>query len=324
MTIHEIQFDVDTPSLNAAQLHKLVDAYLANRRKHTKPKTAKGYKFKIRPFITWWNEIGPNRAWILSADDLPEFERYLEEVLDWGWSSRNDAVKRVKQMFKWAHQIGHLAVDFSIFVPRPRGGAPPKLPLTLDDLEALLKGCWHMSNPVRNRAIIAVLAGTGLRREECASLQIENVTLFEDGAGYLRPSKTKNDTPRLVAFDAATGVFIRQWLDIRGKNAGPLFPSRNGGTNLSPDGLYKVVMDAAKLAGVNVETHDLRRMFATIWSKRLRGNAYGQLLQKQLGHANYSTTAIYALQGVDEVLDALRSDRVSPIALLTKGEKKTP
>ena len=77
-----------------------------------------------------------------------------------------------------------------------------------------------------------------------------------------------------------------------------------------------MVLDTADLAGVDVETHDLRRMFATVWTRKLRGEAYGQLLQTQLGHANYATTAIYALQQVDDVLEALRQQPVSSIALL--------
>lgn len=313
--IHEINFEVDTPRLNGADLDRLVDAFLANRRKYTTERTIKGYTFKVRPFLTWWNQVGPAQEWVLSADDFPAFDKYLL-TLGWGWSSRNDAVKRVRQMFKWAHQIGHLAVDFSIFVPRLKGGVPPKMPLRLQDLDALLTVCWKMGNPVRNRAIIAILAGTGLRREECASLQIEDVTILDSNAGYLRPTKTKNDSPRLVAFDAATGAFIQQWLEIRNEPSGPLFLSRKGG-QLSDEGVYKVVMDAAKLAGVHVEPHDLRRMFATVWSRQLRGDSYGQLLQKQLGHVNYATTAIYSLQGTEDVLAALQSRPVSPIAMLS-------
>jgi integrase len=315
--IHEIQLESSSPALNGTHLQTLIDAFLADRKKRNQIKTVRGYRFKLRPFCDWWQQVGPGCDWVLSADDLPAYEQYLQS-LGWGWTSRTDALKRLRQMFRWAHQTGRIAVDFSLFVPKTKGGKPVKLPMTLDELANLLKICWKMNHPLRNRAIIAVLAGTGLRREECASLQVENVTMFDDGAGYLSPPITKNDTPRLVAFDSATGEYIRQWLDVLGSTPGPLFPSRKGGSALSPDGLYKVVLDAAKLAGIVVGTHDFRRMFATVWSKHLRGEAYGQLLQKQLGHANYATTAIYALQQIDDVLEVMREVTVSPIALLQK------
>lgn len=276
--VHQIQFDVEAPSLNGEELGRLIEIYLAHQRKKSQATTVKGYRFKLRPFEDWWRTVGPTRAWVLCGDDLFEYEQYLRE-LGWGYSSRFDALKRLRQVFKWAHQRGYMAIDFSLFVPKTQGGPPVKQPFSLDNLNALLTACWRTSNPVRNRCIIAILAGTGLRREECAALRVEDVTMFEDGAGYLSPQVTKNDKPRLVAFDGPTGTYIRQWVEIIGCKPGPLFPSRKGGQALSPDGLYKVVLDTADLAGVDVETHDLRRMFATVWTRKLRGEAYGQLLQ---------------------------------------------
>lgn len=318
--IHDIKFDSTAPGLNAERISELMDAYLIDRRRRTQAKTVSGYRFKLRPFVTWWQALGQKRNWILSADDLPEYEVYLVG-LGWSYNSCNDSLRRLKQMFRWAHQRGHIPIDFSMYVPKARGSAPVRHPVELASLAALLDACWKMSNPVRNRAIIAVLAGTGVRREECASLRIESITIMADGAGYIDPTTTKNDKPRLVAFDAPTGEFIHRWLDVLGKTEGPLFPSRKGGNALSPDGVYKVVMDAALLAGVDTDTHDLRRMFATMWSKKLRGESYGQLLQKQLGHANYETTTVYSLQDITDVLDVLRKANVSPLAQLAT---KTP
>lgn len=313
--IHEIRFDVETPALQGKQLDLLVQAYLADRRKKSQSSTIKGYRFKLTPFLRWWHEVGPGQDWLLGADDLTEYEIWLSTI-GWNYNSRVDAIKRLRQLFRWAHATGRIPVDFSIYIPRVKGAAPVRLPLSLDDLAALLNACWRMSNPLRNRAIIATLAGTGLRREECASLRVEHTTIHPDGAGYLQPSVTKNDKPRIVAFDAATGSYIQQWLALLDYSTGPLFPSRKGGTALSPDGLYKVVLDAAKLAHVNVETHDLRRLFATTFAKTLPGEGYGRLLQMQLGHASYNTTSVYTLQQIDDVLSVLRSTPVSPIARL--------
>ena len=314
--IHEIKFDVEAPALNGKQLDRLVNAYLTDRRKKSQPSTVKGYRFKLTPFLRWWHEVGPGRNWLLSADDLIEYEIWLSTI-GWNYNSRVDAIKRLRGLFRWSQATGRIPLDFSIYIPKVRGGAPVRLPLSLDDLRSLLSACWKMSNPIRNRAIIAILAGTGLRREECASLLVENVTIHVDGAGFLQPSITKNDKPRIVAFDSATGSYIQQWIDLLDYTTGPLLPSRKGGTALSPDGLYKVVLDAAKLAGVDVETHDLRRLFATTFAKALPGQGYGKLLQVQLGHQNYATTSIYTLQQIDDVLAVLKAAPISPIAKLS-------
>lgn len=313
--IHEIRFDVDSPSLRAEQLDKLVGAYLADCRRRVQPVTVKGYRFKLRAFVDWWLTVGPATDWILSANDLAEYEQWLLD-LGWGYGSRHDAVKRLRQMFRWAQRAGYVPVDFGVFVPKVRGSTPARLPLSLDALAAMLQACWRMAYPIRNRAIIAVLAGTALRREEAASIMIDDVVVHADGAGYIQPSVTKNDKARIVAFDAATGSYLSQWLDLLDMDSGPLFPSRKGGKAISPGGLYKAVTDAARLAGVSVETHDLRRLFATTWARALKGESYNRLLQVQMGHAEYATTVIYTLQQVDEVLDVLRSAPVSPIARL--------
>lgn len=319
--IHEIKFDEDLPSLNGQQLQRLVAFYLEAQRKRNKPRTVKGYRFKLQAFIDWWREIGPERRWILSADDLLEYPRYLDR-LGWAWNTRHDALRRLRQMFHWAHRGGYITVDFAVFVPKLKGSAPVKSPVALETLRLLLKAAWQTENPVRNRAIIATLAGTGLRRAECASLQVEDIVWADNDTGYLRPPVTKNDKPRVVAFDAETGAYLRQWLEVLGAEEGPLWPSRKGKGSLSVDGIYKVVMDAARLAGVDVETHDLRRMFATTWAKKLRGEGYGKLLQVQLGHASYSTTAIYTLQDAADVMDVMTASAISPMAQLGKNKSK--
>lgn len=321
--IHEIEFNDDLPCLNGARLQKLVAAFLEDQRKRNQRTTVKGYRFKLQPFVDWWGELGPKREWVLSSDDLLEYPRYLER-LKWGWNSRHDAIRRLRQMFKWAHRRGHVPLDFSVFVPRMKGSAPVQNPVPLETLAKLLAAAWKTSNPVRNRAIIAVLAGTGLRREECASLRVEDVTLQDNGAGYLQPPITKNDKPRVVAFDSATGDYLRQWLEIHPRDVGLLWPSRKGKGRepLSVDGIYKVVTDCARIAGIDVETHDLRRLFATAWSKKLRGEGYGKLLQVQLGHSNYSTTAIYNLPAADDVMAVMMANPVSPVAQMAKGKGK--
>jgi len=316
--IHKISFDADHPRLDGEHLARLIEMYLAEHGRRTQAKTVSGYRFKLSPFNEWWTDYGSAHAWILSDAALFDFEDYLHST-GWGWNSRNDTMRRLRQVFRWAHRRGHLSIDFSMYVPAARGNAPAHKPVELKALAAMLAVCRKTEFPERNRAILAVLAGTGLRREECASLMMDGVTMLANDCGYLEPTVCKNDAPRFVAFDHYTGAYLRTWLSRRGDAPGGLFLSRKFGEPLSPSGIYKVVLDCAELAGVSDQVsgpHDLRRMFATRWSKRLRGEGYGQLLQKQLGHSNWETTAIYSLQDIDDVLDVMTTAKVSPIAQL--------
>ncbi len=323
MTVHEIEFSDDTPKLNGKHLDRLLEAYITSTQRNNQPVTIKGYRCKLRPFFTWWNEYGPEREWVLASDDLSDFVRYLDERTNLSFRGRYDTVKRLRQMFRWAHKRGAIPVDFSMFVPDTKGGAPERRAVSLPSLQALLNACWKMSDPIRNRGIIAVMAGTGLRLEECASLSVEKVEFLPAGSGFITPSVTKNDKPRTVVFDASTGAFIRQWLDVLGKTEGPLWPSRTGGKTLplSKDGMHKVVYDAANLAGIDCSPHDLRRMFATIFMRVHRGEGYAKLLQKQMGHTHFSTTALYMLPTIDDIHEVMNDTEASPVAKLDTSNK---
>ena len=330
-TIHSINLAPRSSRLYAREIETLAEAYLADLARRRQQKTAAGYRIKLGYFLDWWRSAGPGRNFLLGADDLIEFARHLETVTKEtgetiGFHSRNDALRRLRQMLRWAFTRGYVPVDYSAEVPPAPGGPPAHRPLDLDTLAAILEAAHLSSQPRRNQAIIAVLAGTGARCEEAAAIQIEQVTSYADQSGLISLTLTKNDDPRLVAFDAATGAYLCAWLDALPPK-GPLFPSRTGGMEnpLTPSGIYKIVLGLATDAGVRSQIrgpHDLRRMFATQWSRKLRGESYGQLLQKQLGHASWATTQRYSLQDSGDILDVMRQEPVSPMAQL--GQRRSP
>ena len=325
--IHDINLAPERAALNAARFPDLIDLYLSDIARRDQPETARGYRCKLQFFVTWWTIEAPARGFLLSGDDLADFGRWLEG-LEISYHTRNDALRRLRQVFRWAFQRKMIPVDLSLDVPTAAGSPPAKTPLDTDALIALFGAASQTRQPVRDCALIAILAGTGARCEEAAAMRVEALTIYADGSGYVALKVTKNDKPRTVAFDAATGRYLRRWLDLLGATAGPLFPSRTGrgAKALTPSGLYKLVVDLATAAGVRDRVrgpHDLRRMFATVWSRRLRGESYGQLLQKQLGHASWATTQAYSLQDAGDILEAMRRAPVSPVALV-EAEGRSP
>ena len=330
-----IELSVERPTLDGRLLDALIEKYLADVARRSDPKTVDGYRHKLRPFRDWWISEGPQKDWCLSVDDLADFLRHLENAESarggpLAFNTKRDVIRRLRQVFRWAHKRGHIPVDFSLDVPSPTGGPPPKKPIELASLGAMLEYAKRTSNPLRDRAIIAVLAGTGIRCEECAALLLENVTLYADGAGVIYLAEAKNSKPRNVAFDTLTGEFLSAYLSIIDDLEGPLFRSRKGrATALSSSGLYKMVSNVAKDAQVDDQIrgpHDLRRLFATLWSRRLRGSGYGQLLQKQLGHVSWETTQQhYVLQDIGDVLEVLQAEKISPLAqLAAEGRMEVP
>lgn len=172
--------------------------------------------------------------------------------------------------------------------------------------------------------MLAILLGTGVRRAECSSINIEWVQVNADGSGEFQVEAKRVSQrevhQRLVAFDRSTGKYLIAYLDTLLVNKGALFPSGRTGKRLQPIGIYKVVKRLIRLADLGDQIqgpHDLRRNFSTYYSRNRRGESHGQLLSKQLGHSSYRMTAAYSLQDVEDVREVL----ISPFALLEAGER---
>lgn len=330
MSTHILAIDLTpvAPALDGKNLLELIDLFVADHRHNRSPKTARGYEQKLRYFTEWWQRTHSSYDNLLTEAALTDFAVHLETIVSrrgkpLSWHTRNDVLRRLSQMFTWSHRRGYIAVNFAEFVPSARGAQPLRKPLDLSVLRRLFDAASQNKHAQRNCAILAVLAGTGIRCEECSALLVENITVYADGSGYIKLDVTKNDKPRIVAFDTETGNHLRNWLDRLDNQSGPVFPSRKGKNALTASGIYKMIRTLAETAGVRDSirgAHDLRRLFATVWTRTLRGEGYGQLLQKQLGHASYAMTAQYALQDVEDVLEVMRDRQVTPVSLIMNGK----
>lgn len=327
--LHEIDLSPRTPRLHARLLSELIDLYLRDVGRKAQTETVRGYRAKLRHVVEWWSVAGPAGGWTLGGDELAALNVHLTTLVSergepLSYNTRNDVLRRLRQCLRWAYEKRYVTVDLSDEVPPAHGAPPLRHPVELEALAKLLAAARRGAAAGRDVALIALLAGTGIRCEECAALRVHDVTLYADGSGYAVLAKVvKLDKPRIVGIDAATGVQVRPWLDSLSA-ASPLFPSRNGGgmRALSPAGVYKLVVRLAELAGVREQVqgpHDLRRMFATLWMRRLPGAGYGELLQRQLGHASFATTQRYSLQDVDQVLQVMRQEACSPMAQLAES-----
>lgn len=325
----DINLHVERPRLHATHIAHLISHYLDERTRHLHPSTVKSYRLRLNTFLNWWHGEGPNRDWLLDEATLADFAYHVRHLKNLGWSSQNDALRRLRQVLHWAHARSYVAIDFSEFVPPLRGSRPPRIPVDLGILSALFDACEDTKEPERNQAMLAVLAGTGVRCEECCKMRVENVFVYEDGSGLITVTVAKNNKPRSVAFDALTGTYLCQWIVMLPYDAGPLFPSRNGRNSGTPtpittSGQHKLldhIAEAAGVAGQIQGAHDLRRLFATTWAKILPDKIH--LLQRQLGHANVNTTLLYVQSNPNDIREVLNSRPLTPISVAAT-KRQTP
>lgn len=191
-------------------------------------------------------------------------------------------------------RVGHRTDDPVALLPAPRRERRLPHALGRDDVESLLahpQGDGALA--LRDRALLEVAYGSGLRVSELVSLQRTRVDL----SGRALTVTGKGDKQRVVPFGRAAERALREWLE-RGRpqlaaraRHDAVFVNARGGT-LSRMGWWKVLRGHARGAGltVRVHPHALRHSFAT---HLLEGGADLRVVQELLGHANVTTTAIY-------------------------------
>lgn len=160
---------------------------------------------------------------------------------------------------------------------------------------------------LRDRAILAVLLGCGLRREECAGLTVDHIQQRE-GRWVVVDLVGKRSKTRSVPMPSWAKYAIDSYLLAAGITEGALFRSVRRGDHIQADGMtaqaiFDVVRTYAQQIGVEVRPHDLRRTFAKLAHK---GAAPIEQIQLSLGHSSVQTTERYI--GVQQDLHSAPCD----------------
>ena len=165
--------------------------------------------------------------------------------------------------------------------------------LTLDQAQALLKAPRGDSPRARrDRALLAVLVGCGLRRRELAELDIDRIQQRE-ARWVIVDVVGKGNRVRSVPMPAWAKTAIDAWTTT-GIDSGRLFRaiSQKGdiGEGLTAQAVYLIVKGYAEELGIKVAPHDLRRTFAKLAH---RGRSPVEQIQLSLGHESILTTERY-------------------------------
>ena len=326
---HSINLEPAAESLDGRQLDALIQLYLdrLGRRSDLAPATVIGYANRLAYFRQWWSDVGPWCDWELTRDKLTQFGAWLASAQSQyrqplTFNSRHDVLRRLRQCLKWAFEHDYLSRDIRAWVPEAAGSAPMRQRATLDQLAALMQAAGRSGHPVRDQAFVALLIGTGLRKMEAVGLDVADIRMNADNSGtatvrHAKKVRGRSVQGRVVAFDEWTGHYLAALLDSYATAEGPLFRVPETTRRIGAMAAYRIVKRAvhrAGLDGVIEGPHDLRRNFATWFSKQNRGELHGRLLSKQLGHARFIQTDAYILHDADDLQEVIRS----PLAGLPK------
>lgn len=149
----------------------------------------------------------------------------------------------------------------------------------------------------RDKVILAVLVGAGLRREEMANLRFENIVLQPVG-GKLRTVlniKGKGAKNRVVPISNELAALLDSWAGLAGGSGAVGRAITKGGKKLRPNisavGIFNIVREYGNLINrPELAPHDLRRTYAQIGYES--GIPIDQI-SRLLGHADIATTQRY-------------------------------
>lgn len=177
---------------------------------------------------------------------------------------------------------------------------------------------------LRDRAILAVMIGAGLRRSEVAALAFDHIAQRE-GRWVIVDLVGKGNRVRSVPIPAWAKAAIDEWaaaakLAPSTGSGGRVFRSiRKGGAmeseGLTPQAVHDVAKEYGAICGLAVAAHDLRRTYAKLAHK---GGAGLDQIQLSLGHASIQTTERYL--GVTQDLTDAPGDRLGLTLTLSQAE----
>jgi integrase/recombinase XerD len=238
------------------------------------------------------------------ADVTDEHAAAFEQRLQWTQgghgqlyspSTVQGTLQMLRLFFRWAVKERHLLLDpFREIKLRRAFPHERRRILTEQEVRILLQGpALHTLAGLRDRALLETLYGTGIRRAECAMLDVQDVD-FETQTLLIRFGK--GGTQRRQPIGPNLGRTLAEYLErsrpqlVRRGPTSALFVQMTGG-RLPAHGIGFIVRKHARATGVgNVTPHQLRHAFAT---HLLQGGADLLAVQALLGHAHLDSTSTY-------------------------------
>ena len=225
-------------------------------------------------------------------NDLKDFISSISEILS--VTSQSRIISAIKSFYKFLLIENLIQTDPSENLVSPKIGR--KLPniLTIEEINLIINSVESNNVGIRNKAIIEIIYGCGLRVSELTNLLLSNLFLKQ---GYIK-IVGKGNKERLspigsLAIDSLNDFLtnVRPGLKINNKFSDHVFIN-NRGTSLSRSMIFKMIKKYTLKANINkdISPHSLRHSFAT---HLVEGGANLRAVQEILGHSSITTTEIY-------------------------------
>jgi site-specific recombinase XerC len=274
------------------------------------PHTRRSYSQALEEFLIWFVDL-PGREF-----NKATVQKYRCDLETKGLaaSSINVRLAAIRRLALEACDNSLLAPGLAAGISRAKG--PKRNGVRLGNWLTAEQAVQLMTAPdpsrlkgIRDRAILALLLGSGLRRSELANLDVEQFQQRQD-RWLIVDLIGKQGRIRSVPIPPWAHAAVTHWQAAAGINEGALFRavSRHGrvqASRISPQAVFHCVRLHADLIHIAATPHDLRRSFAKLAHL---GRAPLEQIQLSLGHASLVTTEIYL--GVSQAISDAPCDHL--------------
>jgi site-specific recombinase XerD len=286
-------------------LDALVDQFLLSRRaRNCTARTLAVYEANLRRFAAAVDHDLARATALAVQGYLAALRAHLRPV------SVHQHYRTLRTFFAWAVAVGALA-------RHPLAGVAMRAPKTLprvpedDAVRRLLAACPATVEGHRNRAMVALLADSGLRKEELRRLRLQDLDLARRLV-CVRAGKGQKDGIGFMG--DRTARLVRRWLAVHPAPhpEAPVWCDR-GGAMLGPSAVVRILHRLSRRAGLArpVGPHALRHYAAT---SLMRATGDLDLVRRVLRHETLAMTLRYAALTQTEV--AAKFAHASPLDTL--------
>lgn len=251
------------------------------------PNTVASYGAEARGFLEW---LGGRPAAQCSSEDIEAYLASRSKLI--GKRSQAHALSALRSYFDFLVLEGERPDNPCDKVDAPKLGRYLPEVLSVEEVNSILDSVPATTpTGVRDKAMLEVLYGCGLRVSEACGLRISHI---DNERAFVRIIG-KGDKERLVPIGERALDALGEWLAVRPAPAPGcedyVFLNRFG-KPLSRISAFNMVKDRAMLAGVrkNISPHTFRHSFAT---HLVENGADLRTVQEMLGHESVLTTEIY-------------------------------
>ena len=247
--------------------------------------TVEAYGRDLERYVKALEEKG-----VTEPDDVtrPLIEEHLEHLAEEGYapSSVERALSAIKSFHRFMLQEEMSSVSPAAALPLPKKAERLPDVLSVRQALALLDQPFPKTAAgQRDRAIIEVLYGCGLRVSELTGLDVGAVSLEDEVVRVIGKGSKERLVPLMGSAHEALAEYLSDWRGelVSSRSGAAVFLNVRGG-RISRQSVFAIVERAGRVVGIDgLHPHTLRHSFAT---HMLQGGADIRIVQELLGHSS--------------------------------------